>query len=72
VIFGIPFAAVRRRSGVGVEFGIALAICFLYMIFLKVSQAFGYNGDMDPMLTAWLANILFLAGGAITLRLAPK
>jgi lipopolysaccharide export system permease protein len=72
VIFGIPFAAVRRRSGVGVEFGIALAICFLYMIFLKVSQAFGYNGDMDPLLTAWLANIVFLAGGAITLRLAPK
>jgi hypothetical protein len=27
---------------------------------------------MDPLLTAWLANILFLAGGAITLRLVPK
>lgn len=72
VIFGIPFAAVKRRSGVGVEFGIALAICFLYMIFLKVSQAFGYNGDMDPLLTAWLANLMFLAGGAVTLRLVPK
>ena len=72
VIFGIPFAAVKRRSGVGVEFGIALAICFLYMIFLKVSQAFGYNGDMDPLLTAWLANILFLAAGALTLRFVPK
>lgn len=72
VIFGIPFAAIKRRSGVGVEFGIALAICFLYMIFLKVSQAFGYNGDMDPLLTAWLANILFLFGGGVTLWLVPK
>jgi lipopolysaccharide export system permease protein len=72
VIFGIPFAAVKRRSGVGVEFGIALAICFLYMIFLKVSQAFGYNGDMDPLLTAWLANLIFLAGGGLTLRMVPK
>jgi lipopolysaccharide export system permease protein len=72
VIFGIPFAAIRRRSGVGVEFGIALAICFLYMIFLKVSQAFGYNGDMDPLLTAWLANLVFLACGGVTLWLVPK
>lgn len=72
VVFGIPFAAVKRRSGLGVEFGIALAICFLYMIFLKVSQAFGYNGDMDPLLTAWLANLLFLAAGAVTLRVVPK
>ncbi len=72
VIFGIPFAAIKRRSGLGVEFGIALAICFLYMIFLKVSQAFGYNGDMDPLLTAWLANIIFLLGGGLTLWYAPK
>jgi len=72
VIFGIPFSAIKRRSGLGVEFGIALAICFLYMIFLKVSQAFGYNGDMDPLLTAWLANLIFLAGGAATLALVPR
>ena len=68
----MPFAAIKRRSGLGVEFGIALAICFLYMIFLKVSQAFGYNGDMDPLLTAWLANLIFLLGGGITLWYVPK
>ncbi len=72
VIFGIPFAAIKRRSGLGVEFGIALAICFLYMIFMKVSQAFGYNGDMDPLLTAWLANLIFLLGGGLTLWYVPK
>jgi len=60
VLFGIPFASVRRRSGPGIEFGIAIAITFLYMVFLQVSQAFGYNGDLNPLLTAWLANLLFL------------
>ncbi|TAK61130.1 MAG: LPS export ABC transporter permease LptG [Bacteroidetes bacterium] len=63
VLFGVPFSSVKRRSGLGVEFGIAVAICFFYMIFLKVSQAFGYNGDLHPVLTAWLANIIFLLGG---------
>lgn len=72
VLFGIPFSSVKRRSGVGVEFGIAIAICFLYMIFLKVSQAFGYNGDLNPLLTAWLANIIFLMAGIFTLYRVPK
>ncbi len=72
VLFGIPFSSIKRRSGLGVEFGIALLICFLYMIFLKVSQAFGYNGDLDPLLTAWLANILFLMAGMYTLARVPK
>jgi lipopolysaccharide export system permease protein len=72
VLFGVPFSSIKRRSGLGVEVGIAVAICFAYMIFLKVSQAFGYNGDLNPLLTAWLANILFLAGGIATLMRVPK
>lgn len=72
VLFGVPFSSIKRRSGLGVEFGIAIAICFFYMIFLKVSQAFGYNGDINPLLTAWLANIIFLAGGLFNLWRVPK
>ncbi len=72
VLFGVPFSSVKRRSGLGVEFGIAIGICFLYMIFLQVSQAFGYNGDLDPFLTAWLANIVFLAAGGFTLWRVSK
>lgn len=72
VLFGIPFSSVKRRSGIGVEFGIALGVCFLYMIFLKVSQAFGYNGDLNPLLTAWMANIIFLGAGIYNLWRVPK
>jgi len=59
VIFGISFAA-SAPERVGVEFGSPCDLLPLH-IFLKVSQAFGYNGDMDPLLTAWLANIVFLS-----------
>jgi lipopolysaccharide export system permease protein len=72
VLFGIPFSSVKRKAGLGVEFGIAIGICFLYMIFLKISQAFGYNGDLDPLLTAWLANIIFLGAGLANLWRVPK
>jgi lipopolysaccharide export system permease protein len=72
VLFGVPFSSVKRRSGLGVEFGIAVGICFAYMIFLKISQAFGYNGDLDPLLTAWLANLIFLVLGIYNLWRVPK
>jgi lipopolysaccharide export system permease protein len=62
VLFGVPFSAMKRRGGVGVQLGISLLICFVYLIVMKVSQVFGYNGDVDPLLTAWAANIAFLAG----------
>jgi len=64
VLFGVPFSSNKRRSGVAVEFGISIAVTFIYLGFMKTSQVFGYNGDLDPLLTAWLANLLFLGSQA--------
>lgn len=69
VLFGVPFASIRRRGGIGVQLGVSLLICFVYLIFMKVSEVFGYNGDIPPLITAWSANMLFLAAAvAVTLR----
>ena len=67
VFFGVPFSSTKRRSGLALEFGISIAICFIYILFMKTSQVFGYNGSLDPFITAWLANFIFLAAGAVNL-----
>lgn len=72
VLFGVPFSSVKRRGGAGVQLGISLLICFIYLIFMKVSQVFGYNGDLPPLLTAWAANILFLAAALLVIARVPK
>jgi len=72
VLFGVPFASQKRRGGVGVQLGISLLICFIYLIFMKVSEVFGYNGDIDPLLTAWFANIVFLLGAVFVLVRVQK
>ncbi|HUI10328.1 MAG TPA: LPS export ABC transporter permease LptG [Bacteroidota bacterium] len=72
VLFGVPFASQKRRGGVGVQLGISLLICFIYLIFMKVSQVFGYNGDINPLLTAWSANIMFLAGAVVVMVKVQK
>ena len=39
---------------------------------MKTSQVFGYNGDLNPLLTAWLANIIFLGLALINLLRVQK
>jgi lipopolysaccharide export system permease protein len=59
VLFGVPFASQKKRGGLAIEFAVAIGIAFAFLSFTKVSQTFGYTGAIDPVLTAWLANIIF-------------
>jgi lipopolysaccharide export system permease protein len=72
VLFGVPFASNRPRTGAALGFGIATAVTFVYLGFMKASQVFGYNGDLNPLLTAWLANIIFLVAGIVNLFRVQK
>ncbi len=63
VLFGVPLSARKKRSGLALEFGVSILTSFVYLLFIKISQVVGYNGLVNPLLTAWLANIIFLAAG---------
>ncbi len=63
VFFGVPLSARKKRSGLALEFGISILISFVYLLLIKISQVLGYDGLVSPLLTAWLANILFFAAG---------
>lgn len=67
VIFGLPISANKRKSGLAVQVGISILITFIYLVFMKISQAFGKNGALDPLLTAWFGNLVFLIAGLIYL-----
>jgi lipopolysaccharide export system permease protein len=67
VLFGVPFAINKKKSGLAIQFGISTLVCFIYLVFMKVSQVFGYNGDINPLLTAWLANIVFFTAAIVNI-----
>jgi len=67
VVFGLPISTNRRRGGLAVQVGISILVTFIYLVFMKISQAFGKNGALDPLLTAWAANLIFLIIGLINL-----
>ena len=72
VFFGVPFASVKRRSGLAVQFGISIFLLFIYLVSQKLSQIFGYNGNIHPILAAWFPNLLFFAAGLVAMIRVQK
>ncbi len=67
VLFGLPISANKRKGGLAAQVGLNILVTFLYLVFMKISQAFGKNGSLDPVLTAWFANFIFLAAAVYNL-----
>ncbi len=72
LLFGLPLSVNKRNSGVALQVGINLLITFTYLVLMQISQAFGKNGDLNPFITAWLANFVFLFLAIINIYRAQK
>lgn len=59
ILFGIPFASIKRKGGMAVQIAAALTISFAYLIFTQVGKQLGLALALDPVLTGWLANGIF-------------
>lgn len=67
VLFGVPFASIRKKGGIAIQIGAAMVISFLYLLFTKLGQTIGYASNFDPILSGWLANLVFFVAGLINL-----
>lgn len=65
ILFGVPFASVKKKGGMAVQIAAAMVVSFSYLIFTKISKAIGYSTDYDPIYIAWVANTIFLFIGII-------
>jgi lipopolysaccharide export system permease protein len=58
-LFGLPISSNKRKGGLAIQFGLNVLITFVYLVFMQVSKSFGKNGLLEPIVTAWFANIVF-------------
>ena len=72
VLFGLPLSSNKRKGGLALQIGINLIITFTYLVFMSISQAFGKNGVMSPILTAWFANGVFFVAAVVNIVRAQK
>lgn len=59
ILFGIPFASIKRKGGMAVQIAAALTVSFAYLIFTQVGKQVGLAIELDPVATGWLANGVF-------------
>ncbi len=70
VLLGSCLSLRIRRGTLALGVGVSIFLGFAYYGFLRVGQALGYTGHLDPLLSAWLGNIVFgVAGGVLFWRL---
>ena len=60
VLIGISIALGLKRGGTPLAVSIGMGVCLLYMFTLGFSRSFGLSGVLPPILSAWLANLIFL------------
>lgn len=71
VLFGVPFASVRKKGGMAVQIGAALVVSFTYLIFTEISKTIGYSSGLDPVYIGWSANVFF-TGLGLTILFTTK
>lgn len=67
VLIGMPLASVRRRGGQAVQIGLGLAVAFSYLAVQKITEPFGYTGEIPAVIVAWVPHLVFLFVGLILL-----
>lgn len=72
IFFGIPSSGGKRKGGAAITVAITALISAIYLVLTEVSKAFSYGADFPPVLTAWMANIVFAVVGAANLIRAEQ
>ncbi len=72
VLLGVPIAAVQRRSGVILSFGIGLFVSFVFYGMIQIAKIYGYSGQLSPFISSWLANFVFAIVGIFMLARVRK
>ena len=71
-IIGVSLSSRKRKGGMGMYFGIGLALSFSYILLQTISATFAINADTPPMLAAWVPNILYAIIAYFCYRQAPN
>ncbi|MEI6124876.1 MAG: LptF/LptG family permease [Bacteroidota bacterium] len=71
-IIGVAVSSRKVRGGIGLHIAFGLALTFLFILFMQITETFAIYGNLPPLLAVWLPNLFFAAIGIYLLRRAPK
>ena len=70
ILFGIGLSVTKPRTNYATGIGLGIIVIFLYYLGIKFGQTLGYNKILNPFLSVWLVNFIFLsAGGRLFIKI---
>lgn len=72
MLFGVPFASVKKRGGLAIQITAAMVVAFTYLVFTEISKTVGYSLDLNPMFVGWSANIIFFLASIVVIIKTQK
>lgn len=70
--FAIPLGVRPQRSSRSIGLGLSLLFILVYYVLMTIGVIFGESGQLDPMLAAWLPNLIFGSVGLVLLLDATR
>ncbi len=71
-LIGVSVSSRKVRGGIGMHIAFGLALTFLYILFMRITETLATYGSWPPFIAVWLPNIFFACIGFYLLRKAPK
>jgi lipopolysaccharide export system permease protein len=71
-IIGVSVASRKSRGGTGFHIFIGFLLSVTYILFNMVSSSLTIKGGLNPTISVWLPNVLYLAIGIYLYKIAPK
>jgi lipopolysaccharide export system permease protein len=71
-IIGVIVSSRKTREGAGLQIAVGFALAFIYVMLIMVSRSIGKNGELPPLVAAWMPNILFALIGLLLYKRVPK
>lgn len=71
-ILGVSLSSKKKRGGIGWNLAAGIALCFIYILFMKFSQMFVATGALPPWVAIWMPNFIFAIIAGVLYTLAPK
>ena len=72
VLFGLSLAISRPENNIAMGVGMGVGVIFLYYACLKFGQTLGYMGILNPFISVWGPNIIFLLIGVFLFSKSNK
>jgi lipopolysaccharide export system permease protein len=71
-MIGAALSSAKRKPSMATGFGLTLLISFTYYGVLRIGQGLGHSGVIDPLVGAWMGNIVFVVVGGMLLYRANQ